>query len=194
MAITLTKTQAHTTRLNQESAVFDALFQQYWPRLCELLFRLTGDWHESEDLALETFLRLYQQPPDHDQNLPGWLYRVATNLGLNAVRAQTPPGLRRRSRPARPGWTRFQRACTGSGAGVGAISGTSACACGSGSDKAALSNALAFTLFRALLCRDRCCSTNSSQFDRDTADAGRARVCKEVQVVIRRRKDASERR
>lgn len=88
MAITLTKTQAHTTRLNQESAVFDALFQQYWPRLCELLFRLTGDWHESEDLALETFLRLYQQPPDHDQNLPGWLYRVATNLGLNAIRAR----------------------------------------------------------------------------------------------------------
>ena len=88
MAMTWTKPQAHTTRADQESAVFDALFQQYWPRLCEMLFRLTGDWPEAEDLALEAFLRLYQQPPDNDQNLPGWLYRTATNLGLNAIRAR----------------------------------------------------------------------------------------------------------
>lgn len=88
MAMTWTKSQANSARVAQEAATFDALFQQYWPRLCEMLFRLTGDWHEAEDLALETFMRLYQHPPGHDQNLPGWLYRVATNLGLNAIRAR----------------------------------------------------------------------------------------------------------
>lgn len=71
----------------QNNALFDALFQQYWNRICEMLYRMTGDWHEAEDLALETFLRLYQQPPVDDQNLPGWVYRVAANLGLNALRA-----------------------------------------------------------------------------------------------------------
>jgi RNA polymerase sigma-70 factor (ECF subfamily) len=88
MAMTWTKPQTHTPRALQESATFDALFQQYWPRLCEMLFRLTGDLHEAEDLALEAFMRLYQRPPENEQNLAGWLYRVATNLGLNALRAR----------------------------------------------------------------------------------------------------------
>jgi RNA polymerase sigma-70 factor (ECF subfamily) len=50
---------------------------------------LVGDHAEAEDLALETFMRLYQRPPSDDQrlNLGGWLHRVATNLGLNAIRS-----------------------------------------------------------------------------------------------------------
>lgn len=54
-----------------------------------LLRRLVGDPAEAEDLALETFLRLYRQPPDRQDglNLGGWLYRVATNLGLHSIRS-----------------------------------------------------------------------------------------------------------
>jgi len=72
----------------QNPAAFDTLVQTHWNRICEALFRLTGDWDEAEDLALETFMRLYQNPPEDTQNLTGWLYRVATNLGLNAMRSQ----------------------------------------------------------------------------------------------------------
>lgn len=69
-------------------AAFNTLFEQYWNRVCGTLFRLVGDWAEAEDLALEAFVRLYRQPPVLDQNAGGWLYRVATNLGLNALRAR----------------------------------------------------------------------------------------------------------
>ena len=85
MAMTWSKAQIRTT---QDIATFDALILQHWNPICETLFRLTGDWQEAEDLALETFIRLYQRPPAQAQNLGGWLYRVATRLGLNALRAR----------------------------------------------------------------------------------------------------------
>ena len=88
MAVTWTSMQNSTQRAVQNSAAFDTLVQTHWNRICEALFRLTDDWDEAEDLALETFMRLYQNPPEDTQNLTGWLYRVATNLGLNALRSQ----------------------------------------------------------------------------------------------------------
>jgi RNA polymerase sigma-70 factor (ECF subfamily) len=64
------------------------------------LVRLVGDPVEAEDLALETFIRLYQRypqdkypPHENEFNLGGWLHRVATNLGLHSIR-----GWKRRER------------------------------------------------------------------------------------------------
>lgn len=71
----------------QERTSFEDLFLQNWDRIYGVLFRLTGDRAEAEDLALETFTRLWQRPPAQDQTLVGWLYRVATNLGYNALRS-----------------------------------------------------------------------------------------------------------
>jgi len=67
----------------------DALLEKHWPRLWNLLYRLTGDPDEAEDLCLECFMRLSQslKRPDPPANVEGWLYRVGTNLGLNALRA-----------------------------------------------------------------------------------------------------------
>jgi RNA polymerase sigma-70 factor (ECF subfamily) len=82
---------------------FEAAFREHWPRVYRVLFRLTGDRAEAEDLALDAFLQLYRRPPAETQeaggpaqngtgeregNLAGWLYRVASNLGLNALRAR----------------------------------------------------------------------------------------------------------
>ena len=41
---------------------------------------------EAEDLALETFYRLYKQPPSKqdDSNTRGWLFKVASNLALQS--------------------------------------------------------------------------------------------------------------
>ena len=71
------------------SSTFEALFMEHWPRVYRLLYRLVGDPAEAEDLALETFVRLYQRyPPRNDEfNLGGWLHRVATNLGLQSIRS-----------------------------------------------------------------------------------------------------------
>ncbi len=69
---------------------FDAVFLEHWQRVYRIALRLVGDHAEAEDLALETFWRLYQKQSTNvrDANLGGWLYRVATNLGLNALRAR----------------------------------------------------------------------------------------------------------
>lgn len=70
-------------------SVFDDLFSEHWPQVYRLLLRLVGDPSEAEDLALETFLRLYQHLPANADgfNFGGWLHSVAANLGLHAIRA-----------------------------------------------------------------------------------------------------------
>lgn len=65
---------------------FEAVFLEHWPRVYRVLVRLVGDHAEAEDLALEAFWRLYRRSDARELNLGGWLYRVATNLGLNAIR------------------------------------------------------------------------------------------------------------
>jgi RNA polymerase sigma factor (sigma-70 family) len=76
-------------RDESRSAEFETLFQEHWARVYRLLQRLVGDPSEAEDLALETFLRLYNQRRRREDglNLGGWLYRVATNLGLHSIRS-----------------------------------------------------------------------------------------------------------
>ncbi|HSV85408.1 MAG TPA: sigma-70 family RNA polymerase sigma factor [Levilinea sp.] len=66
---------------------FEQLLHKYWTRIYTILFRLTGDPDEAEDLALETFWQYWQRPPPNNRSPAGWLYRVATNLGYNAMRA-----------------------------------------------------------------------------------------------------------
>ncbi len=67
---------------------FTSLFLEHWAPVYRLLVRLVGDPAEAEDLALETFFRLYQRPPAQvDDRLGGWLHTVATNLGLHAIRS-----------------------------------------------------------------------------------------------------------
>jgi RNA polymerase sigma factor (sigma-70 family) len=73
-------------------STFEALFNEHWPHVYRALLRLVGDPAEAEDLALETFLRLYQRQPVSQNgadefNFGGWLHRVATNLGLRAIRS-----------------------------------------------------------------------------------------------------------
>jgi len=75
-----------------DQASFDELFLRYYSRIYDVLFRLTGDPAEADDLTQETFIRLYRHPlpPERDgkaSNVGGWLYRVAVNLGYNALRA-----------------------------------------------------------------------------------------------------------
>jgi RNA polymerase sigma-70 factor (ECF subfamily) len=71
------------------SSAFEALFREHWAHVYRLLNRLVGDPSEAEDLALETFVRLYQKYPlgGNESNPGGWLHRVATNLGLHSIRS-----------------------------------------------------------------------------------------------------------
>ena len=68
---------------------FEGLFLQYYSRVVAVLFRLLGDRDRAEELANDVFVKLYRYPlsPRPDGNLGGWLYRAATNLGIDALRA-----------------------------------------------------------------------------------------------------------
>jgi RNA polymerase sigma-70 factor (ECF subfamily) len=66
----------------------ETVFEDHWSRVYNVVFRLVGDQDEAQDLALETFWQYYRKPPSRRENLSGWLYRVAVNLGFNALRAR----------------------------------------------------------------------------------------------------------
>lgn len=74
---------------SQHLRVFEDAFARYWAAIHRLLARMVGDPAEAEDLALETFYRLYRQNmrSGEDFNVAGWLYRVAVNLGLHSIRS-----------------------------------------------------------------------------------------------------------
>jgi RNA polymerase sigma-70 factor, ECF subfamily len=71
-----------------DERTFEIIFNEHYAQVYAVLFRLTGDADEADDLAAETFWRLWERPPAADDNLGGWLYRVALRLGYNALRDQ----------------------------------------------------------------------------------------------------------
>ena len=80
-----------------DTASFDALFYRHYDRVYGLLFRLVGERGEAEDLTQETFLKLHAHASSRptsgravaaEENVSAWLYRVALNLGYNAVRGR----------------------------------------------------------------------------------------------------------
>lgn len=78
-----------TTSTDSTTSTFESLFREHWAHVYRLLCRLVGDPAEAEDLALETFVRLYERHPSRDSgfNPGGWLHRVAANLGLHSIRS-----------------------------------------------------------------------------------------------------------
>lgn len=72
-------------------AEFEQLFLTHYGRIVAVLFRLTGNRAQAEELAGDVFWKIYRQPlpPDRDHNVGGWLYRIATRLGIDALRAAT---------------------------------------------------------------------------------------------------------
>jgi RNA polymerase sigma-70 factor (ECF subfamily) len=88
--VALTAEQIKGEGRDEVEDVLEAAFQEHWSRVVNILYQLVGESHEAEDLALETFWRLHRNPPHPvgAEGMRGWLYRVATNLGLNALRAR----------------------------------------------------------------------------------------------------------
>jgi RNA polymerase sigma factor (sigma-70 family) len=64
------------------------VFAQHHTRLVRYLARFTGDTDQAADIAQEAFVRFLEHTPDPSFAAP-WLFRVATNLALDAARMQT---------------------------------------------------------------------------------------------------------
>ncbi|MGE5206354.1 MAG: sigma-70 family RNA polymerase sigma factor [Chlamydiota bacterium] len=68
---------------------FEAVFLEHYARIVSVLLRLLGERTRAEELANDVFWRLYRTPALRQANgqVGGWLYRTATNLGIDALRA-----------------------------------------------------------------------------------------------------------
>jgi RNA polymerase sigma factor (sigma-70 family) len=73
-----------------DEETFEAVFRRFYPLVYQLAYRCTGQREEADDISQEAFLRFYRTPPQatSDQARRAWLCRVATNLGLNALRGR----------------------------------------------------------------------------------------------------------
>ena len=67
---------------------FAQIFDRYQTPLVNYLYRVVGDWEQAADLTQDTFLKAYQAlgRTDESLQLAPWLYRIATNTALDALR------------------------------------------------------------------------------------------------------------
>jgi len=74
----------------------EVLFREHYARIVNMLSRLTGDRAHAEEIAADVFHKLAQRPEllAGQDDLTAWIYRVATNAGLDGLRTNS----RRRKR------------------------------------------------------------------------------------------------
>ena len=73
-----------------ELEAFSELFASYSARICTYLARMVGNDEEGRDLAQETFLKAWVTLPEvrDASRFASWLYRIATNVAIDYLRAQ----------------------------------------------------------------------------------------------------------
>ena len=72
------------------AASVEALFREHYGRIAGMLARLTGDRAQAEEIASDVFHKLSQRPALlGSEDLTAWIYRVATNAGFDALRANS---------------------------------------------------------------------------------------------------------
>ncbi len=69
-------------------AGFDFLMQKYRKPIINFMYRMTRNQAVAEELAQEVFLRVYRSRETYraEARFSTWLYRIATNLGVNQAR------------------------------------------------------------------------------------------------------------
>ena len=105
---TLTQTALVLSAQQGDRTAFDFLVKPYQRELLVHCYRMLGSVHDAEDLVQETLIRAWEKCATFTS--PGsyraWLYRIATNLCLNALtrspRRSLPPSTHPATDPTRP--------------------------------------------------------------------------------------------
>ena len=71
-----------------DDSALNALMERHGEKLFHCMIRLLGNEQDAEDLAQETFVRVYQNREKFDarQKFTTWLYTIATNLCRDRLR------------------------------------------------------------------------------------------------------------
>jgi RNA polymerase sigma-70 factor (ECF subfamily) len=71
-----------------DDTAFDYLVQKYRRPMISFMYRMAHNSAAAEDLAQEVFLRVYRSRGNYEPSakFTTWLYRIATNLGVNFAR------------------------------------------------------------------------------------------------------------
>jgi RNA polymerase sigma-70 factor (ECF subfamily) len=88
--VTSEPARTHTT--TGEHSEFSSLIESYRQELHLYCYRLLGSLHDAEDLVQETMLRAWQYSDTFrgQSSLRTWLYKIATNVCLDALKKQQP--------------------------------------------------------------------------------------------------------
>ena len=74
---------------NGDMSAFDLLVQRHKAPLINFIYRSIGDPETAEDLAQETFIRIYKNIGKYRKDIAAfrtWMYRIAANLCRNELR------------------------------------------------------------------------------------------------------------
>lgn len=70
---------------------YNKLFDRYYTRLCYYVYHLLMDKEDAEDIVQELFLTLWdnRKKIEIEENVSGYLYKMAKNLALKQIRIKT---------------------------------------------------------------------------------------------------------
>lgn len=71
-----------------DMSAFELLVRRYQDALVNYIYYTINDYHRAEDLAQETFLRVFKSASRYEPkaSFKSWLYTIATNLSRNEIR------------------------------------------------------------------------------------------------------------
>ena len=71
-----------------DMSAFELLVRRYQDALVNYIHHIINDYHRAEDLAQETFLRVFKSASRYEPkaSFKSWLYTIATNLSKNEIR------------------------------------------------------------------------------------------------------------
>jgi len=71
-----------------DALAFDELFKRYKRPILNFIYRLIGNKETAEDVALEAFMKVYENISIYDPNkkFSTWLYTITRNLAKNSLR------------------------------------------------------------------------------------------------------------
>lgn len=74
-----------------DDSAFAELVERHQSRILTLIYRFVSNEAEAEDLAQEVFLRVYRTRHRYEPKarFSTWLYRIAANISLNALRSRS---------------------------------------------------------------------------------------------------------